>query len=296
MSVSLKLAIDRIHMTIGVTGGDAYSFLIAQLYGLLDSSLNLLPNGTFKLSKEKYRKRLSFCPEKNRVTADLIVGVTKSKHQYLTLVLYPSKFSSGDFERIRFVLDTLFPDWSYEMLFAEAKISYIEIARDILNKHAASFLPYHPAARTSMFYKNKDGSNGAAYLGSVKSNKRYCVYDKAKQLIETQGKSKFTKRMRVEARLRKTGLTASQLADGLKNPFQGLELIEIQKLLSISSETDWVSFVEECCSSGTAHALKLCDKKLRKLYKFRLVSAKVGWWNPKQWWAQLPSALAVIQP
>lgn len=297
MSVSIGPVVDRIHMTIGVGGGDLYSFLISQLYGLKDSSLNLLPDGKFKLCDTKeYSKRLSFWPEKKRKTADITVGVTKSKHKYFKLGLYPSRFRDGDFDKIKFILNTLFSDWSYEGLFSSARVSYIEIAHDFLNKDVALYLPYHPTARTSKFHKNSDGSKGSAYLGSPKSNKRYCVYDKAKQLIETQGKSNLKKRMRVEARLRKTGLKPINLVDGLENPFQGLELLDVRKLVDLSDEAAWVDFVQACRSVGTAGALKPCNKKLRKLYKARLESAKVGWWDANHWWSKWPSAVAAIQP
>lgn len=296
MSVSIGPVVDRIHMTIGVGGGDLYSFLISQMYGLLDSSLNLLPGGKITLKKDEFSKRLNFWSEKKRKTADITVGVTKSKHKYFKLGLYPSKIQEGDLDKIKFILSTLFPDWSYEELFASANVSYIEIAHDFLNKDTAFYLPYHPAFRNSKFHKNSDGSNGSAYLGSEQSSKRYCVYDKAKKLLETQSKSNLKIRMRVEVRLRKTGLKPINLVDGLENPFQGLELLDIQKLMDLSEEAAWVDFVQACCCVGTACALKQCNKKLRKIYKSRLQSAKVGWWNANQWWGKWPSAVAAIQP
>lgn len=296
MSVSIGPVVDRVGMTVGVGGGNSYAFLIAQMDDLLDNSMGLLLGGKFTIVKEKYSKRLNFWPEKKRTTANIEVGVTKSKHKYFKLGLYPSKFRDGDLDKIKFILSTLFSDWSYEGLFASARVSYIEIAHDFLNKDTAFYLPYHSASRTSEFHKNPDGSNGSAYLGSKKSSKRYCVYDKAKQLIETQGKSNLKKRMRVEVRLRKTGLKPVQLVDGLENPFQGLELLDVQTLVDLSDEAAWVDFVQACRCVGTASALKQCNKKLRKLYKARLESAKVGWWDANQWWSKWPSAVAAIQP
>ena len=52
MAVALPLVIDRIHMTVGVTSKKLYSYLISQLYGLLDIQGTLLPKGKLSIIKE----------------------------------------------------------------------------------------------------------------------------------------------------------------------------------------------------------------------------------------------------
>lgn len=149
MAVALPLVIDRIHMTVGVTSKDHYSFLISQLYGLLDIQKDLMPKGKLTVRKETHLTQLNFWPAKGRKIAEIIGGSTKSKHLYLKLVLYPAKFRTGDFENIKSSINVLLSEWSYENLFFTANVSYVEIARDFVNKDCLAYFPYYPAARKS---------------------------------------------------------------------------------------------------------------------------------------------------
>lgn len=296
MAVALPLVIDRIHMTVGVTSKDHYSFLISQLYGLLDIQKDLMPKGKLTVRKETHLTQLNFWPAKGRKIAEIIGGSTKSKHLYLKLVLYPAKFRTGDFENIKSSINVLLSEWSYENLFFTANVSYVEIARDFVNKDCLAYFPYYPAARKSEVFFENNGDKGSTYIGAASSSKRFCVYDKAKQLANKQGKSNFKRLMRVEARLKKTGLKPFELLEKLENPFDGLEFLSAEKLLCISDDDGWAVFVEQCRCVGTAQALYECEKQVRKIYKARLASAKVDWWDASKAWEGWPNAFAAILP
>lgn len=296
MAVALPLVIDRIHMTVGVTSKKLYSYLISQLYGLLDIQGTLLPKGKLSIIKEDYETRLDFWPVKGRKIAEVICGSTKSKHLYFKLVLYPAKFRHGEFEHIKFLIEVLLSKWSYPILFSTANVPYVEIARDFLNKDYLAYFPYFPGARKSEVVFEKNGDKGSTYIGAYSSSKRFNIYDKARQLTSKKGGSNFIRLMRVEARLKKTGLKPFELLEKLENPFDGLEFLSAEKLLCISDDDGWAVFVEQCRCVGTAQALYECEKQVRKIYKARLASAKVDWWDASKAWEGWPNAFAAILP
>lgn len=296
MAATLPLVIDRIGITVGVSSKTHYGFLISQLYGMRDIQDDLLLEGNLKITKGKYFTRLDFWPEKKRKIAELICGSTKSSYLYFKLVLYPSCFRLNEFETIKSLTKTLLADWSYDDLFFTGHVSYIEIARDFLNKDFSDHLPHYPNAQKSKIYIDKKGIKGSKYIGAVSSSKRYCVYDKAKQLLEKKGGSNFKKLIRIEARRRKTGMKPFELLEGLGNPFKGLQMLSIQKLTSCSSDDAWKAFVDQCQHVGTALALGACDQQTKKIFESRIASASVEWWDASKAWDGWPSAFAAILP
>lgn len=296
MPVTLPLVIDRIHMTVGVTIKEHYGLIISQLHEMLAMQGDLLPTGKLKLKKEQYLTQLNFWPSKNRKIAEIAVGSTKSEHRYFKLVLYPAKFRADEFVILKGSLDVLLSEWSYGTLFKTANVSYLEIARDFVNKDCTDYLPYHPNARKSEVFTEHGGVKGSTYIGAASSSRRFCVYDKAKQLTKKQGGSNFKKLMRVEVRLKKTGFKPFELLSELANPFEGLQVLSVSKMLGISQEDAWLAFVEQCRCVGTAQALAGCCKKTRKVYKARLKVVSVDWWDSCQTWSGWPNASTSILP
>ncbi|MDM7948293.1 hypothetical protein [Hydrogenophaga sp.] len=297
MSVSLPLVIDRIHVTVAVPSKTLFGLLISQLYEILSLQEDIFPTGKIKLIKKDYYTQLDFSQSPDRKTAEIIAGSTKSKHLYFKLVLYLTKFKQEEFENFKHILNVLLSEWAYEKLLFQSRVSYLEIAKDFVNKAYPEFFPYHPNVKLSkIYFGKKDGEKGSTNLGSVASVRRFCVYDKAKQLVEEQSGSNFEKLIRVEVRLRKTGMSPYELLEGLENPFHGLRILSVQKLLSTSQEEAWLAFVEQCRCVGTAQALGACSKQNRKLYKTRLDDASVDWWDSSKTWAGWPAAFAAIVP
>lgn len=237
-------------------------------------------------------------PASERKIAELIVGFAKKKKatHYFKLVLYPSKFQQGEFEWLQNLIALLLGDLTYTKMFLSAKVTYLELAVDYLNKTNAEYLPHSAKARRSFVYQEKAGLKGSQYVGSLDSVRRFCFYDKARQLKEKHGGSPFHKLVRVEARLKKTGLKACELFEKLKNPFPHLELLSLQTLRIAAGDVAWSEFLDACEVQGVALSLWACDEETRAVYKARLQAAKVEWWDAAKVWEGWPKAFTAILP
>lgn len=296
MTVCLSLKIDRIQMVLFVPSTELYSFYWGQLSGMKDIQKTLLPNGTLSLytNKKKCFTALHVEPAPKRRIAELMVAATKSKHHYIKLSLYPGNLRAGELDMLNFWMENLLDGLTIKKLLKCASVSYLELAWDFLNKDNAAYIPYSPRARKSFVYQEKSEHKGGQYVGSVKSNRRFCFYDKARQLKEVYGHSNFSCLARVEARLKKTGLKPVQLLDHLDNPFLHLSFLSVQSLRQASEDLAWQSFVDDCEKLGVALPLWACDKNTRKLYQARLDAAKVQWWNPGKAWESWPKAFTSL--
>src|ERR1051326_1928759 len=146
------LVIDRMNITVGIGGKDLHGFVLTQLKGMRDIQADLVPNGKIKIIPSQYTTRLDYHPTKKKKIADIEVGVTKSKHRYFRLGLYPSKFVAGEFEHLKWILSTLLDDFNYQKLYASGNVSYVELAADSLSHAAHSFIPFRPKCGYSAIY------------------------------------------------------------------------------------------------------------------------------------------------
>lgn len=298
MAMYLPMVIDRIHMNVVIPSKALHSFLWDQLYEMKALQKELIPNGKLKLRKEHSTTYLDVWPSSGRKIAELVVGFAKKKKSthYFKLVLYPSKFRQGEFVWLENLMALLLGGLTYSAMFLNAKVTYLELAIDCLNKNNADYLPHSAKARRSYVYPEKSGYKGSQYVGSLDSERRFCFYDKARQLKEKQGGSPFHKLVRMEARLKKTGLKVFELYEELKNPFEHLELLSLQCLREAAEDVEWSAFLDACESQGIALSLWACDEETRALYKNRLQAAKVQWWDPAKAWKGWPEAFRSLLP
>ena len=289
------LLIDRINISISIGSKELYSFALEQLYGIKELQTNLVPHGKFKIAKYKYLTRLDYYPtEKNKI-ADIEVGTTKSKHRYFRLGLYPSKFGAGEFEHFKEVLALLLPEFDYQKLYKTGRVSYIELAADSLSHIIHSFIPFRSRCSCSFIFVDKNGKAGTTYIGSKTSNLRFCIYDKHKQLTESNAPATYDKHTRIEARSRHIGLMPCELLEKMSNPFEKLEIADLQKARDASKDKIWQAFLDQCLKVGSAQALSQNPKKRKQFMKMLRASA-APWWNPQHIWEGLPKALKAIKP
>jgi hypothetical protein len=290
--------IDRIHMSIGLgKNPQLYGVLIGQLTGMKDIQSDLVPKGKITVSKEKYVTRLGYYPaDKKRKIAELEMGSTKTGHMYFRLGLYPSKFRPGEFTKFREQLELLF-QLPYDLLFQQARVSYLELAADSLTYNMGSFIPFHARINHSKMWKSKDVAHGTLNLCSLLSKKRFCFYDKAKQLTESGCPGHEVIRTRIEARLRHIGMSTSEIPEKLPNPFASLEIADVLKARKVSDDPYWQSFLDQCLyGNGSATALSQCSKSTRKEYVAMLRASRADWWKPDFLWKGLGQAMAVVSP
>ena len=160
------LVIDRIHISVGIGSKELHGFAVSQLKGLKDIQNDLVPNGKITLSLNDYVTRLNYYPTKKLKAAEIAVGVTKSKHCYFRLGLYPAKFQKGQFEHFKKMLGDLLPDFCYPKLFETGRVSYVEWAVDSLSHAAHSFIPFRAKCSCSSIFIDQHGTMGSTYVGS----------------------------------------------------------------------------------------------------------------------------------
>ena len=297
ISIWYPQMIDRIHMTISIgKNTHLYGVLIGQLTGMKDIQSNLVPKGKITVSKQKYVTRLGYYPaDKKRKIAELEIGSTKSSHMYFKLGLYPSKFQSNEFATFKEHMEILF-QITYDLMFHTARVSYIELAADSMTHQFQTFIPFRQRINWSRAWPLEDVEKSTVNLGSELSKKRFCIYDKAKELADKKCAGKHKIRTRFEARLRHIGMSASDIQEHLPNPFSCLEIASLAKAREASTSAEWHSFLDRCLEDGSAQALSQCTKPARKQYTTALRTCAVTWWNPDYLWQVLPRALDAIAP
>lgn len=297
ISIWYPQIIDRIHMTISIgKNTHLYGVLIGQLSGMEDIQSVLVPKGKITVFKQKYVTRLGYYPsDKKRKIADLEIGSTKSNHMYFKLGLYPSKFQSNEFAIFKEHMEILF-QITYDLMFHTARVSYIELAADSMTHKFQTFIPFRQRINWSKTWPLEDLKKSTVNLGSELSKKRFCIYNKAKELADKKCAGKHKIRTRFEARLRHIGMSASDIQEHLPNPFSCLEIASLAKAREVSTSVEWHSFLDRCLEDGSAQALSQCTKPVRKQYTMALRTCAVTWWNPDYLWQVLPRALNAIAP
>lgn len=297
VSIWYPQIIDRIHMTIGISkNSHLYSVLIGQLFGMKDIKNDLVPKGMITVSKKKYVTRLDYYPaDKKRKIAELEIGSTKSKHMYFKLCLYPSKFRFNEFSKFKEHMEIFF-QIPYDLMFHTANVSYIELAADSMTYQFHTFIPFRQRINSSKGWPLGDGEKSTVILGGNLSKKRFCVYNKTKELADKKCTGKHKIRTRFEARLRQIGMSAAYIVEHLPNPFSCLEIADLAKSRDASPSAEWHEFLDQCLKGGSASALSGCPKSLRKKYMVMLRACAATWWDPDYLWQGLPWALEVLAP
>ena len=294
LSIWKPLLIDRIHLTMRIKEDEVYKFAWGQIWEILALHKSILPEGRIGKKKQQYSVRIDYFPDKKRKIAEIEIGQAY-KYRYIKLVLYPSKFSGNEFCYFKEHFNGFFPTFCYENLFSQAHVSSIEFACDSLSHPANSLIPFRKKVSHSSVFDDH-GTKGTKYLGSVKSNKRFRIYDKAKQLAETNQVAPHKLHTRIECALRKTKLSIPEILTKLENPFTGLEIAHAPTARTISKDLEWTDFLDTCESDGSARALASLSKNKRKIFMSRLLGARVAWWKPDSRWTGLEYALEKISP
>lgn len=289
-----QILIDRISMNISIDDNDTYSFAWGQMFGIHDIQKDLLPLGEITLKKDAYLTRISFYPEKNRKIADVEVG-RRYQHRYIKLGLYPYKFQGDDFPNLKRFLRLLAP-LDYERFFFNSRTSYIEIAVDSHTHPTYSFIPFREKTNHSFVYVDKSGAKGATYLGSLQSDSRFAIYDKAKHLAETAKVVSHNLHTRFEYRGRNINLIPADLSTKMQNPFEKLMIADFTIAHGLSTNPEWLKFLKKTEEFGSALALASLTKTAREVAMARLFAARAKWWNPQSHWQGFSKALARISP
>lgn len=298
MSVAIKLAlkVDRIRMVKGIPNKTLSGVLAGNLWFLEEENVPIVPGGAWKIMKWKYKTQAQYSPTKGRKIVDIEVGSTKSSTMYFAIDLYTGKILPNELYKLSCVLDAVFVEFGLSGLFAEGRVTYLELASDWVTEPMYTFIPFRKRCRASEIFV-KGGVKGSIYIGSRHSNLRFCIYDKKKEMLE-KGKGPCAEllRTRIEARLSNLKLSASQISLQLPNPFLSLQIADESKSRHIVQCPVWHAFLDRCLQMGSCAAVSTETKHYRKLFMQRLGQAAAWWWKPSALWAQIGDAMARIEP
>ena len=215
--------------------------------------------------------------------AGVIAGITKKHLHYFTWELWPSHILSKGYSQIWKDFLELFElltdnksDFSLEHAIKTGTVTYIEVARDIVNADKNSVIPWTASTKTGNIWK-KNGAKGTIYVGSKDSHYQWAIYDKALQLIAKKSPSEYAKLLRVEARVRNPKISVDEL-DTL-NPFKSLNIASVSKALALSTDKRWQGFIQTAVDHGAEEAFKSLTKHYRKLFRQNLTACAVNWWD-----------------
>lgn len=222
----------------------------------------------------------------------LIQAGTAHKRLYVKFEFNPTKLDADEWEEVRLYMNLLIDVVDgYQKLHEDCRVNYIEFAADTSCLEFDSIFVYDEKLRGA-----NEGfhERGSIYLGSKKSTRRFCIYDKTKELKDKQGIILDHKLVRFEARLSNLKMTSSQL-HSLPNPFSSFRVGLISELLATKGDGVWETFKTQSQSIGVQNAL-VSSGKHRKQIKAQLAEIARPEWNPGQCWDQLPKALEILKP
>ena len=275
----LKEKIDRMKITIPITP-DQYSVALSILHGIGD----VADSPHIKHWRGQYGSRLMLKDGLQSI-AQITTGISKTQYRYWQWELWPDHITRPEYfpawQKFQALFNTLAADhdpvYSLDHAMDAGKISYLEIARDFSGVDKQDFLPWNAHTKKGDIWQ-KGSEKGAIYVGSKDSPRQFCIYDKRLQLITKDQHCPHQSLVRVEARLRNTGILARDL-DQIEDPFQALHIASLSKARALSKEKQWQSFIQNASNNGASMAFSELSKHYRKIYRERLTECAVKWWN-----------------
>jgi len=197
------------------------------------------------------------------------------------------------------------PLWKYEDILTKAKITRLDITIDLLNIRIDKLLFYSIQKLKTAVWNNSSSKGGRTlYLGGNRSQKCFCIYDKA-ALIQLKNAQKVPELKedvsteaitRIELVLRpNTTMTLLDIPK-MKNPFLDLKVYGYP--VGPSFEDDlFVQTIARARYEGISKALRALSLSNRKKYLVMMKAYEKGWWDPADIWKQMPNVVdSLIHP
>ncbi len=271
--------IDRMKITVPLNP-DQYSVALSILHGIAD----VAESKNIKHWRAQYGSRLML-KDGLQSLAQITTGISKTQYRYWQWELWPDHILRPEhfpaWEDFQSLFDTLAashdPVYSLDHAMDAGKVSYLEIARDFSGVDKKDLLPWTAHARKGDIWQ-KGNEKGAIYVGSKDSPRQFVIYDKRQQLIAKGQHCPNPSLVRIEVRLRNTGILARDIGQ-IGDPFQQLHIASLSKARALSKEKAWQSFIQAAENYGVATAFSTLSKHHRKTYRECLTECVVSWWN-----------------
>lgn len=220
-------------------------------------------------------------------------------HFYMRWTLWPHRCTGDRLARFHEVLTHHWFDYmplTYTEAFAKGRVTYMEVSTDILVR-PESLIFWRKRSKVSDIFVDSKGKKGTCYIGSNKSDLYFRVYDKARQLKETQNTGNFSYYTRAEAVLQKDRLKipASELQN-IPNPFLTLYAAFAIDCKNLDSGKEWQEFLNIVLEKGSPTAFAGHDEATRKKFARNLTKCAYNCWQPQKFWLDFPAVASKITP
>ena len=277
--IEQRRKIDRMKITVPLNP-DQYSVALSILHGIAD----VAESKNIKHWRKPYRSGLMLKSGPQSI-AQITTGISKTQYRYWQWELWPDHITRNEYspawEDFQSLFHTLAADhdpvYSLDHAMDMGKVSYLEIARDFVGVDKQDLLPWTAHTKKGDIWQ-KGNEKGSIYVGSKDSPRQFCIYDKRLQLIAKGQHCPHQSLVRVEARLRNTGILARDL-DQIEDPFQALHIASLSKARALSKEKQWQLFIQDASNNGTSMAFPKLSKHYRKIYREQLFECAVKWWS-----------------
>lgn len=295
----VTLLLDRLHINLHLSN-ERYKAYIEQLYLMQSCKDEFLPGVSVKIWKKgDFTTYFRYGAGKHPI-ADIVLGSSKSGSKYLSVQLFPGNFTGDRFNRFKKDLSVMIPLLTYEYLYFEGRVAYIELAHDCLSLDRDRIIPYRSHARASNLHiEPETGYRGTITIGSNKSREKCRIYAKDRQLknfskVDT-AYGKFPSRTRFEIISRHIGMSASEVPSKMKNRFKNIECFDLPACRGIIADSEWQAFIDSCRDDGAVFALRQNPHR-RKHYLAMLRSCAVPHFTPASGWMGVAEAMAIVAP
>lgn len=222
---------------------------------------------------------------------------------FLKVEWIPSKINPSE---VAEMVDLILPG-GYSRLVTFGKITRVDITTLLKNISLNDILYHYPNLKVNKVFAGS-GGNESVYLGSANSEKHFTLYDKKKQIKDTNKKKSImhkvavpkSQHIQVEFKLRpkKKKVTLSNLSILGKPEYEKLKILKLRYLPDQVSDFDSLVNVtiNNMQTRGYNKALQMIEgKKRRDKVRDRVKSlCLANWWNPAELWKSLPDAIEPI--
>jgi hypothetical protein len=273
-------------------------------YDILKSIHEHIDNGYAKeSSKPNYKQSIElFLGSESEYSALIQAAPYKKGYAFFRIEFNPQRIGSEGLSELKLRLDNILPN-GYESLIQHGICTRIDATIDIHHVAVNRLCFYLQNMQKSKAYFKKGKILGCAnnigsyYTGSDDSQKQFCAYDKVQEIKNHNSNYPHNKIQvpdhpitRIEIKNRKR-IPITSLPT-IPNQFINLSVYSFHKTPKIDWKFDL--FIKAVRSEGAQNSLLALPEPIKKLYRERLETAKVLFFQPEEHWKKWPKVMNEI--
>lgn len=259
-----------------------------QIWELIDSIKKKEVKGS-QWSHKKHSLTTIHLPLSN---GSLVIRHGHSQKSFRTWITFnPGKMSDQSFFELSGHLDMLFHK-GWKSLLERASLNRFDVAVDVAEASYCDYLYVDRKLRTGV---GKFIEEGTTYVGSERSTREICAYDKRKELLEKQKIDLGHELLRIEGRVCYPSKYRLDDIGEIKNPFSSL--IVVDRLQASKMSNALVKAFLKRVDAGIPANQAYWENPLpkRKILDGQLGIVRPTWWLPDEIWSQYPSSLGWLK-